>query len=195
MSLATRERTVTTYETGRSTNRYGGPDTRILGKVEIDRLLHEFNGAGIERQRQILADLTAIVDPKTRDDALSDLCRCTSDFDAQIPVILEAMGKILDRLEASSLIAMIASRHTDRPTQETAMRILIQRKCLNDLVNVAFIARDIGVALWAVHELGEQRDVVRLGRIFGAPFMHGDKDVEEAVLAKTRELLRDIEGK
>ncbi|MFH1520961.1 MAG: hypothetical protein ABID61_04910 [Candidatus Micrarchaeota archaeon] len=175
--------------------RQSGQDARVLGKVEIDGLIKEFYGAGMERQQKILAELTTIVDPTTRDRALSDLCRGVpyNALNVQIPLIVHAMGSIVEALESTSLVAMVASRDTNRPTQEKAMRILINNDCLDNLISVAFIARDEGIALWAVHELGERRDSKRLKRILGAPFMQ-DKQVEEAVLRKVRELIATIEN-
>lgn len=192
MHLATRTSAVPTRLMMDGTARYGGPDARVLGRNEIDGLVREFNKAETGRQQEILAGLTGIVAPKVRDDALCELCRQLSNFDKQIPVVIEAIGRIVDKLENFALVGMVASRHTDRPMQDQAMRILIQNGRSDELMNVAYIAKDVGIALWAVHELGRLRDVERLERLSGAPFMHGDRNVEEAVLTRARELMAEI---
>ncbi|MFH1784948.1 MAG: hypothetical protein ABH842_00825 [Candidatus Micrarchaeota archaeon] len=173
-----------------------GQDVKVLGASRIRELRAEFYTADERRQKSILRELVGIVDPKTRDRALSDLCRGVpyTQLEPQIAMIVDQMGNIVDKLESNALVGMVASRHTDRPTQETAMRILIARDCTSELGSVGFIARDVGIALWAVQELADRGKRWELSSIIGAHDTGRDRDVDQTVRNRARELLDQMKN-
>lgn len=180
----------------KATPNQSGQDEKVLGASRIKGLITEFYSADWNRQREIVKELITIIDPKTRDNALSDLCRGVpyNRLEAQIALIVDEMGKIVDKLESNALFGMVASRHRDRPTQETAMRILISRDCTGELGSVAFIAGDVGIALWAVQELADREKRWELAGVIGAHDVGRDKEVDRTVRARARELLDQLGG-